>query len=324
MAYTKQTWTDLPSKTTPINAQRLGHIEQGIYDAAATADTAAENAASAVSGLADKVDKVAGKELSTNDYDNTAKAIVDAVTNNLATKVDKSDVARIENGTSPTTDIEEGEQFYHEGVLYTATQDILTTDTITPNTNCRVSDSVTEQIATLDAQKCDNSVIAKTEEGTTFSKGYVKGDHFIRKGAFCTLTASSVSQGDTITDNTPAQFTTGDVASALPAKEHGTFTIIGSAVTDGFSSTNNDVVKIGNTVNFSARIVLANPINTACAFAQLSFNPVLTESNKFALYSNTTHELASVVYLGASGKLYTYNDCNLAADTYTVSGCYLA
>ncbi len=33
MAYTKQTWTDLPSKTTPINASRLNNMEQGIYDA---------------------------------------------------------------------------------------------------------------------------------------------------------------------------------------------------------------------------------------------------------------------------------------------------
>lgn len=33
MAYTKQTWTNLPSKTTPINASRLNHMEQGIYDA---------------------------------------------------------------------------------------------------------------------------------------------------------------------------------------------------------------------------------------------------------------------------------------------------
>ena len=68
MAYTKQTWQDLPSKTTPINASRLGHIEQGIYDAASTADTAASNASSALSGLDDKVDKVTGKGLSTNDF----------------------------------------------------------------------------------------------------------------------------------------------------------------------------------------------------------------------------------------------------------------
>lgn len=38
-----------------------------------------------------KVDKVEGKGLSTNDYDNAAKAIVDGVTDNLAKKVDKVD-----------------------------------------------------------------------------------------------------------------------------------------------------------------------------------------------------------------------------------------
>ena len=39
MAYTKQTWTNLPSKTTPINASRLNHIEDGIYDAHQPATT---------------------------------------------------------------------------------------------------------------------------------------------------------------------------------------------------------------------------------------------------------------------------------------------
>ena len=32
MAYSKQTWQNLPNKTTPVNAERLGHIEDGIYD----------------------------------------------------------------------------------------------------------------------------------------------------------------------------------------------------------------------------------------------------------------------------------------------------
>lgn len=79
MAYTKQTWQDLPSKTTPINASRLGHIEQGIYDAASTADTAASDASSAISGLADKVDKVEGKGLSTNDFTDTLKTKLDNI-----------------------------------------------------------------------------------------------------------------------------------------------------------------------------------------------------------------------------------------------------
>lgn len=36
MAYTKQTWSDLPSTTSPLNAARLNHMEDGIYDALTT------------------------------------------------------------------------------------------------------------------------------------------------------------------------------------------------------------------------------------------------------------------------------------------------
>lgn len=62
-------------------------------------------------------------------------------------KVVAESVARIESSNTPSATINQGEQFYFNGILYTATQDIATTDTITPNTNCRVSDSVTGQIA---------------------------------------------------------------------------------------------------------------------------------------------------------------------------------
>lgn len=33
MAYVKQTWENLPKQTTPISAERLTHMEDGIYDA---------------------------------------------------------------------------------------------------------------------------------------------------------------------------------------------------------------------------------------------------------------------------------------------------
>ena len=36
MAYTKQTWTDLPSTTSPYNATRMNHIEDGIETANTT------------------------------------------------------------------------------------------------------------------------------------------------------------------------------------------------------------------------------------------------------------------------------------------------
>lgn len=32
MAYVKQEWKNLPNQTTPVNATRMNHIEQGIYD----------------------------------------------------------------------------------------------------------------------------------------------------------------------------------------------------------------------------------------------------------------------------------------------------
>lgn len=32
MAYVKQDWKNLPNSTTPVNATRMEHIEQGIYD----------------------------------------------------------------------------------------------------------------------------------------------------------------------------------------------------------------------------------------------------------------------------------------------------
>ena len=36
MAYVKQDWVDRPSKTTPINAARLNHMEKGFLPLAKT------------------------------------------------------------------------------------------------------------------------------------------------------------------------------------------------------------------------------------------------------------------------------------------------
>lgn len=47
MAYTKQTWVDLPSKTTPINAIRLNYMEDGIESANTTATTSSAGQMSA-------------------------------------------------------------------------------------------------------------------------------------------------------------------------------------------------------------------------------------------------------------------------------------
>ena len=58
--------------------------------------------------------------------------------------------ARVENGTNPETAINAGEQFWHGSVLYTATSNISTSDTIVTSgagANCEPSDTITEQLA---------------------------------------------------------------------------------------------------------------------------------------------------------------------------------
>lgn len=146
-------------------------------------------------------------------------SITDQLPGTDAEKANEVTIARVENGSSPTAIISEGEQFYHNNILYTATQDIATTDTITPNTNCRVSDSVTEQIASLDAQKADNSVIGTVENGTNPTKSYAVGEHMIRGGKFCTVTvAVTTSSTWTLGGN----YVEGDVASEFEKYIHGT------------------------------------------------------------------------------------------------------
>lgn len=61
MAYTKQTWQNLPNKTTPINASRLNHMEQGIYDANQPATTSTPGQMSAADKI--KLDSLAQAEV---------------------------------------------------------------------------------------------------------------------------------------------------------------------------------------------------------------------------------------------------------------------
>lgn len=62
------------------------------------------------------------------------------------------------------------------------------------------------------AEKCDNSVIAPVENGTTASQAYAVGSHAIRNGAFITW-KNAKAQGETIND--ASDYTSGDVASEL-------------------------------------------------------------------------------------------------------------
>lgn len=198
MAYTKQTWENLPSQTTPINADRLTHIEDGIFDAAATADTAASSASSAISGLADKVEKVEGKGLSTNDFTDTLKTKLDNIESGAEVNV-QSDWNQSDN----TAD----DYIKNKPTLGTAS---------TKNSTSVVTDSTdlveSGAVYTALQGKVDNSVIAPVENGSTVQKsgGYAVGTHAIRNGAFITW-KNAKAQGETIND--ASDYTSGDVAS---------------------------------------------------------------------------------------------------------------
>lgn len=64
--------------------------------------------------------------------------------------------------------------------------------------------------------KTDNSVIAPVESGTTASRAYAKGAHFIKSGAFCTA-KTAIAQGETFTLNT--NYTAGNIGDRVEALE---------------------------------------------------------------------------------------------------------
>ena len=72
---------------------------------------------------------------------------------------------------------------------------------------------ITVLYPTVNETKADNSVIAPVENGSATSQAYAVGSHAIRNGAFITW-KNAKSQGETIND--ASDYTSGDVASALP------------------------------------------------------------------------------------------------------------
>lgn len=78
----------------------------------------------------------------------------------------------------------------------------------------RIKDSTFEPYhESVEECKCDNSVIAPVENETTASKAYVVGNHFVRNGAYCLVTAA-IASGATLTEG--ANY----VASSVGEAEH--------------------------------------------------------------------------------------------------------
>lgn len=81
---------------------------------------------------------------------------------------------------------------------------------VTTTTAGKVLDA--RQGKALQDGKADNSVIAPVESGTTASRAYAAGEHFIKNGAFCTA-KTAIAQGEAFTLNT--NYTASDVGNVL-------------------------------------------------------------------------------------------------------------
>lgn len=133
------------------------------------------------SALGDKVDKVEGKGLSTNDYDNTAKGIVDNVTTNLADKVDK-----VEGKGLSTEDYTTAEKTKLSGIDSGAEANIIETvkvdnTALTPDANKAVNINLSGKIDEPSSEGTNGQVLTTDGNGgrtwTTVQGGGGTGDY---------------------------------------------------------------------------------------------------------------------------------------------------
>ena len=125
-----------------------------------------------------------------------------------------------------------GRQIIYNDYLYEVIQNIAVGDILIAyeddptNANIKLASPVETQVLALNGRmgtaeadivaletgKADNSVIAPVESGTTASRAYAAGAHFIKNGAFCTA-KTAIAQGEAFTLNT--NYTAGTVGQEL-------------------------------------------------------------------------------------------------------------
>lgn len=101
----------------------------------------------------DAIDGLTKADVGLGNVDNTSdlnKPVSTAQQTALNGKTDTTVIAPTEATTTASRRYEIGEQFILNGVLYTATAVIASGDTIIVNTNCTLSESITEQLKDID------------------------------------------------------------------------------------------------------------------------------------------------------------------------------
>ena len=91
--------------------------------------------------------------------------------------------------------------FPTNGMLYIKAKTTSTRITYAEVNDERTTENNVWSAEKVNNTKADNSVIAPVESGTTASRAYVKGAHFIRDSAFCTA-KTAIAQGEAFTLNT--------------------------------------------------------------------------------------------------------------------------
>lgn len=132
--------------------------------------------------------------MSVNIYDPSTGLLAPVAGVNTAlvnSKADKSTIAPVETNSTASQSYTIGEQFYYGGILRKATLPIAANDTITPGTNCDLSDEVSSQIYGLQT-KANNKVLfltsvacsATTGNFASVSNSAITADHVVVECSF--------------------------------------------------------------------------------------------------------------------------------------------
>ena len=167
--------------------------------------------------------------------------------------------------------------------------------------------------ASVEESKCDNSVIAPVENGTTASQAYAVGEHFIRNGAFCTVT-QAISSGGTLTEG--ANYTSGDVADEL-TKTLTTVTNAHSKVTIGVNS----VAKYGKVVYLRVDFSVSEAITRVGLF-RTGYGRGTNVNSRISIYNTDTGDIVGFADINNTGELN--NIFTLNPGNYTVFGSYIS
>ena len=124
-------------------------------------------------------------------------------------------------------------------------------------------DDLQSDVSELQSGKADNSVIAPVESGTTASRAYAAGAHFIKNGSFCTA-KTAIAQGETFMLNT--NYTVGNIGDRiedLEEKKSGQLILPSnkySAVGANYVNMRNKILQIGLNAVISSTISGSNDL----------------------------------------------------------------